>query len=61
VNEVGVRRWLRFGAMAGDVVFVLWIVRNGINEGFSAPPVQMASYVGLIVLLGLNAALLASR
>jgi hypothetical protein len=54
-------RWLRYGAIVGDVVFVLWIVRNGINEGFSAPPVQMASYFGLVVLLALNAALLASR
>jgi len=61
MREVGIRRWLRFAAIAGDVVFVLWIVRNGISEGFSAPPVQMASYLGLVVLLGLNAALLASR
>lgn len=50
MREVGVRRWLRSGAIAGDVVFVLWIVRNGISEGFSAPPVQMASYIGLVVL-----------
>ena len=56
-----VRRWLRYAAIAGDVVFVLWIVRNGIDEGFSATPVQAVSYVGLIVLLALNAVLLASR
>lgn len=24
----------RFIAMAGNTVFVLWILRNGINEGF---------------------------
>jgi hypothetical protein len=59
--SAGIRRWLRYAAIVGDVVFVLWILRNGIDEGFSAPPVQMASYVGLVVLLGLNAVLLGTR
>jgi hypothetical protein len=56
-----VRSWLRYAAIAGDVVFVLWVTYNGIDEGFRGTPVQMASFVGLIVLLGLNAALLATR
>lgn len=61
MTAVVIRRWLRFAAIAGDVLFVLWILRNGIDEGFSATPAQVASYVGLVVLLALNAVLLATR
>jgi hypothetical protein len=56
-----VRHWVRYGVIVGDVVYVLWIVRNGINEGFSARPVEAASLVGLLILLVLNAVLLARR
>jgi hypothetical protein len=52
------RTWLKYAAIAGDVVFVLWITYNGMNEGWSGTPVQIASYVGLVVLLALNAVLL---
>jgi len=54
----GLRRWLRYAAIAGDVVFMLWIFRNGLEEGFHGTPVQLASFAGLTVLLALNAALL---
>jgi hypothetical protein len=41
------------------VVFVLWMLVNGIDEGFrgSTGP-QIASYIGLTVLLGLNTLLI---
>ena len=52
------RTWLRYAAIAGDVVFMLWILRNGLEEGFRGTPVEVASFVGLTVLLALNAALL---
>ena len=54
-----VRTWLRYAAIAGDAVFVLWVLRNGLEQGFRGTPVEMASAAGLIVLLVLNAALLA--
>jgi hypothetical protein len=57
----GVRPWIRYVAIAGNVLYVLWIVRNGINEGFSGNPVQVASYAGLLLLLALNVALLWRR
>ena len=54
-----VRRWLRYAAIAGDGVFVLWVLRNGLEQGFRGTPVELASSLGLIVLLILNAVLLA--
>jgi hypothetical protein len=54
-------RCLRYLAIAGNVAFVLWILRNGINEGFKATPVEIVSYVGLVILLLLNTFLLLER
>ena len=54
--------WLSYLAVAGNLVYVLWIVRNGINEGLRATTVELVSMIGLILLLGLNSLLLwASR
>jgi hypothetical protein len=52
------RDTLRYVAIAGNMLFVLWILYNGINEGFRGTPVEIVSYVGLVVLLLLNAILL---
>ena len=53
-----VRSWLRYIAIAGNVVYVLWIVRNGIDEGFRGRLVEVVSMAGLLVLLILNVVLL---
>lgn len=53
-----VRSWIRHFVIAGNAVFVLWIIRNGMEAGFRGRPVEVASGVGLIALLVLNAALL---
>lgn len=53
-NNPIVRRFLRLIAIAGNIVFFLWILRNGIDEGFEGTPVQAASYIGLLLLLSLN-------
>ncbi len=52
------RRTLSHAAIAGDVLFILWMTFNGIDEGFSGTPMQAASYVGLTAVLLLNIALL---
>jgi hypothetical protein len=49
---------LRYIAMLGNLIFILWIIYNGIDEGFSDNSVMIFSYIGLIVLLILNIALL---
>ena len=50
--------WLTYLVIVGNLVYILWIVRNGINEGFRATTVEVVSMVGLLLLLGLNALLL---
>jgi hypothetical protein len=51
-------RMLKIIAVAGNFIFALWISYNGMNEGFRGNPVQIASYIGLLVLLTLNSVLL---
>jgi hypothetical protein len=52
---------LRFAAIFGNVLFILWITYNGIDEGFKGTPIQVVSYIGLVSLLSLNIVLLALR
>jgi hypothetical protein len=52
------RATLRYVAIAGDVLFLLWIVRNGFDDGFRAGLVELVSWIGLLGLLALNAVLL---
>ena len=52
------RQPLRYLAIAGNVLFSLWLLYNGIDEGFQATPMQLTSYIGLWALLALNTFLL---
>jgi hypothetical protein len=50
---------LWYVAIIGDVVYVLWILYNGIDEGFKdIGSVESIALIGLIFLLILNIALL---
>lgn len=49
---------LSIAAIAGNVLFVLWILFNGINEGFQGTRVEKVSYFTLMGLLAVNAFLL---
>jgi len=42
---------LRFAAISGNVLFVLWVTYNGINEGFRGTVPEKISYVALMCLL----------
>jgi hypothetical protein len=42
----------------GNALFVLWILRNGMNEGWKGTPLEIVSFIGLILLLTLNTILL---
>ena len=53
--------FLRYIAIAGNIILVLWILRNGINEGFRGTPVEIVSYIGLMLLLVLNSILIYRR
>ncbi len=48
---------LRIAALSGNILFILWMLFNGIDEGFKATPYQLASYLSLTALLVLNSVL----
>jgi len=52
---------LKVLAVAGNGLFILWMLYNGIDEGFRASAYQLASYIGLTLLLLLNSVLLFVR
>jgi len=53
--------YLTFLAVAGNILFVLWIFYNGINEGFAGTTVEKFSYIALMGLLLVNAFLLVKK
>jgi len=55
------KKYLTTLALAGNLVFILWITFNGINEGFEGSLVEKASYVGLVGLLAINSFLIFGR
>lgn len=48
----------RILVVTGNIFFVLWILYNGINEGFAGTLIEKLSYISLMVLLTLNSVLL---
>jgi len=49
----------RYAAIAGNIIFIAWLLVNGIDERFRGlKPVGLASMVGLLFLLALNIVLL---
>jgi len=49
---------LSFLAISGNIIFVLWILFNGINENFEGTAIEKISYISLMLLLCLNSILL---
>ena len=52
---------LKYLAVAGNVLFILWITYNGIDEGFQGTLVQKTSYIALMLLLLLDTILILKR
>lgn len=48
-------------AIIGNILFVIWILFNGINEGFQGTLIEKISYIALMILLSVNAILLFSK
>ena len=46
--------FMRSAAMAGNILFILWMTFNALKEGFSGTIYEKLSYVGLVCLLILN-------
>ncbi len=51
---------IRYAAIAGNTLFFLWILYNGVNEGFNARPLEKFVLTSLLLLLVLNIGLLAT-
>lgn len=49
---------LSWAAIVGNILFVLWILYNGINENFQGTTIEKISYITLMGLLTVNAFLL---
>ena len=49
---------LKYGAIAGNMLFVLWVTFNAIDSGFAGTIYEKISYVVLIALLVTNCFLL---
>jgi hypothetical protein len=47
-----------WAAIAGNIIFMLWISYNGINEHFRGTIYQKVSYIGLMGLLAVNLVLI---
>ena len=58
MKNITLSTFFKYLAIAGNVLFILWVTYNGIDEGFSGTRVQIASYVGLMLLLVLNTVLI---
>jgi len=58
MKNLSLSTFFKYLAIAGNVLFILWVTYNGIDEGFHGTMVQKASYVGLMMLLVLNTVLI---
>jgi hypothetical protein len=52
---------LKYIAIAGNALFILWATHNGIDEGFKGAPAEIVSYICLMAVLALNIVLLSRR
>jgi hypothetical protein len=61
MKKDAIHNLFKYAAVAGNVLFVLWMLRNGIDEGFKGTIYQFVSYIGLTLLLTLNTVLLLQK
>ena len=56
--ETSFIKHLRLVAIAGNILFMLWVSYNAINERFKGTLIEKLSYLGLMGLLIINCFLL---
>lgn len=52
---------LRYAAVGGNILFILWVLFNAMDEGFQGTLPEKFSMVGLILLLTLNSLFLLNK
>jgi len=58
MKNISLYSLFKYLAIAGNVLFMLWVTYNGIDEGFSGTIYQKLSYAGLMLLLVLDTVLI---
>lgn len=58
MDTVNVRLVLSRLVVAGNILFILWILFNGMDSGWKATALQWLVYISLISLLSLSSILL---
>ena len=58
MNKNNIMEIIKYLAVTGNILFILWILYNGINEGFQANLIEKISYFSLIGLLCVNSFLI---
>ena len=53
-----IRNLISLIAISGNILFILWVLYNGINEDFAGTMFERISYISLMGLLATNAILL---
>jgi hypothetical protein len=53
--------FIRYGAILGNILFILWVSFNAVDDGFSGTLPEKISYVGLMMLLTTNILLLLNQ
>lgn len=53
--------FLKYIAIAGNILYILWILYNAIDEGFNARPLEKIVLSGLLMLLVTNTAVILSK
>jgi len=48
------KQTLRYVAIAGNALFILWIIFNAIDSGFSGTVPEKISFAALLIVLALN-------
>lgn len=48
-------------AIIGNILFILWILYNGMNEEFAATRMEKIRYLGMVVILAINVILLGTH
>jgi hypothetical protein len=56
-----IKSMLSFFAVAGNILFILWILYNGINEGFAGTTMQKIIYFSMMSLLAINTFLILGK
>ena len=60
-NMIELIQLVRYAVICGNVLIVLWMLFNGIHEGFKATLAEKIIYLSMFVLLAINSMLLFSN